>query len=168
MNSTYHLGLYVLIAVIVLVLIVSWITYYKRKEREKKLFKSFDDVVDENKLTIDKKQTLNKNIIGLDRLNSKVVFINNSTVPKETHLINLPDLAACNLKKERNGKNGNISGIYLHCIYKENRQPEIKLPVYNASSDDIFKMMRLSKKGAYWEKTINLFRELPPVSVKST
>lgn len=167
MKSTYHLGLYMIIAAVIIVAIVSWISYYKKKEREKKLYNSFDDFVDQNKLTIDKKQTLNKNIIGLDRLNGKLVFINNSTVPKEAHLINLADLAACNLKKERDDKKGNISEIYLLCIFKDPIQPELKLPVYNSSSDELYKMMRLSKKASYWEKTINIFREVPPSSVST-
>jgi hypothetical protein len=165
--NTFYLGLFVIIAAIVLIAAVSLVNSYRKKERNKKLFSAFNDFVVENKLTIDKKQTLNKNIIGLDRLNSKLIFIDNSKEPQQKHLIDLQEVAACNLKKERNTKNGNISEIYLHCLFKENKQPEVKLPVYNSATDDLYKMMRLSKKATYWEKTINIFREVPPVSLES-
>lgn len=165
--NTFYLGLFVVIAVIVLIIVISWVSSYKKKEKNKKLFTAFDDFVIDNKLTIDKKQTLNRNIIGLDRLNSKLVFIENGLSKQKVHLIHLPDLAACNLKKEKNTGNGNISEIYLHCLFKENRHPEVKLPIYNSATDDLYKMMRLAKKGSYWEKTINIFREVPPVSLES-
>jgi hypothetical protein len=165
--NTFYLGLFIIIAVIVLIVVISLVSNYRKKERNKKLFSAFDDFVVENKLTIDKKQTLNRNIIGLDRLNGKLIFIDNSKEPQQKHLISLQDLAACNLKKERNTKNGNISEIYLHCVFKENKQPDVKLPVYNSATDDLYKMMRLSKKASYWEKTINIFREVPPVSLES-
>jgi hypothetical protein len=165
--NTFYLGLFVIIGVIVLIVVISLVNNYRKKERNKKLFSAFNDFVVENKLTIDKKQTLNRNIIGLDRLNSKLIFIDNSKEPQQRHLINLQDLAACSLKKERNIKNGNISEIYLHCLFKENKHPDVKLPVYNSATDDLYKMMRLSKKASYWEKTINIFREVPPVSLES-
>jgi hypothetical protein len=167
MHLTSYLAVFIVVGLVIVIALVSWYKSHKTKERNKKLYKEFEDFVVENKLTIDKKQTLNKNIIGLDRLNSKLIFIDNSVAPAKRLLINLADLAACNLKKEKNAKNGHISSIFLHCIFKENKEPHLKLPFYIAGHDDLYKMMRLSKKASYWEKTINIFREVPPGSLES-
>jgi hypothetical protein len=168
MHLTSYLAFFIVVGLLIVLVILSWYKRHRIKERNKKLYKEFEEFVVENKLTIDKKQTLNKNIIGLDRLNNKLIFIDNTTVPGRRLLINLSDVAACNLKKERNAKNGHISSIFLHCFFKENKEPELKLPFYNAGIDELYKMMRLSKKAAYWEKTINIFREVPPVSVEAS
>ena len=167
MHVTSYLALFIVGGLLVVLILFSWYRSYKTKEDDRKLYKEFEDFVVENKLTIDKKQTLNKNIIGIDRLNGVLIFIDNSVVPVKKLLINLPELAACNLKKERNAQNGHISSIFLHCIFKENKEPDLKLPFYIAGIDDLDKMMRLSKKSSYWEKTINIFREVPSGSIES-
>ena len=166
MNSTVMLALIIIALVILFLAVVSWINAYKKKEREKKLWKEFNDFVITNKLTIDKKQTLNKNVIGLDRLNMMLIFIDNTSNPVKTHLIPLLDLAACNLKKERNSK-GNLSRIYLDCYYKRTSNTELQLPFYDENFDTHSKVIRLSKKASYWEKTINIFREMAPMTLKT-
>ena len=160
MNSTSYIALFILVAVGLVAGVFSWISWYKKKERDKKLLQEFDDFVIKNNLTIDKKQTLNKNMIGLDRLNMKLVFMENTSVPQKIHLVNLTDLSDCHLVKEKDRSNEHIGKIFLRCIAREKNQPEIILPVYDEFNDNIYKMMRLSKKAAYWKKTINIFREV--------
>ena len=53
--NTFYIGLFVIIAVIVLIAVISLVNSYRKKERNKKLFSAFNDFVVENKLTIDKK-----------------------------------------------------------------------------------------------------------------
>ena len=163
MNPTFYLAVFIIAALLLFLIAISWISSYRKKERHKKLMKEFDDLVIADKLTIDKKQTLNKNIIGIDRVNMKLVFIDHSKDPKQTYLISLNDLASCSLKKKRHTVKGHISEIFLRLAFKQPGESVVRLPFYNARVDDLIKMMRLSKKASYWEKTINLFREEIPL-----
>ncbi|MEO9021610.1 MAG: hypothetical protein ABI237_16775 [Ginsengibacter sp.] len=159
MNSTVYIAAFIIISLVLFGILISW--YNKRKKRRDtdKLIQDFDDFAIKNNLAIDKKQTLNKNMIGIDRMNFKLVFLDNNKTPQEFHLIDLLDLSNCRLIKHKNQNNGHISNISLQCIFKEKKEQDIILPFYNEMSDDLFKMLRLSKKASYWEKSINIFRE---------
>jgi hypothetical protein len=159
MNSNGYIILYVIINLVLLAFLISWFINYKKKKERNKLIKEFDDFVVQNKIKIDKRQTLNKNMVGLDRKNKKLVFLNRSSRPQQIQLIHLPKLSSCHLLKRRNRSTGHISNISLHCSFKEKDKEDILLPFYNEANDTLYKMMRLSKKASYWEKSINLFRE---------
>jgi hypothetical protein len=136
---------------------ISWFNNYKKKKEKQKQIKIFNDFVINNNLTIDSKQRFNKNIIGLDRLNYVVVFLNQKT--KKFLLIRLKDVADCRLIKERNKTSGHISHIFLKCIFKRKGKDDVHLPFYNELNDDVYMMIRLSKRADYWAKRINIFRE---------
>lgn len=97
--------------------------------------------------------------IGIDRLNHKLVFLNNSDGVSKFYLINLSDLSDCRLIKQKNKSNGHISNIFLQCFFKQKDIAGIFLPFYNEMNDDLYKLMRLSRKAHYWWKSINIFRE---------
>lgn len=107
-----------------------------------------------------KKQTLNKNTSGLDRVKLKLIFIDKCKIPQRLHLINLQDILVCQLLKTRNLMNGHINNISLRCSFKEKNKPDILLPFYDEANDKLYKMMRLLKKASYWKKSITLFREV--------
>lgn len=159
MNSSGYIILYVIINLTLLAFLISWFINYKKKKERYKLIKEFDDFVLNNKIKIDKSQTLNKNMVGLDRGNMKLVFLNRSSHPRQIQLIHLPKLSSCRLLKRKNSTTGHISNISLQCSFKEKDKEAILLPFYNEANDTLHKMMRLSKKASYWEKSINLFRE---------
>lgn len=139
--------------------------HHKKKNDYKKLLKDFEDFLIRNHLTIDKKQHLHKNMIGIDRLNLKLVFLDNSLMRPQFHVINLEDISCCRLIKQKNPATGHISAIYLKCSFKDSEIPGIEIPFYHALHDDIFKMMRLSKKASYWQKSITIFSETAKLSV---
>lgn len=159
MDSTIYIALLIIAVFVLFGLAVSWRNNYKKKIENKKLLSEFDGFVIACNLAIDKKQTLNTNMIGIDRLNLKLVFLDRSKTPHQFHLIDLRELSACHLMKEKNPSNGHINNIYLECIFRGKDKPAIALPFYNEMKDDLFKLMRLSKKASYWEKSINIFRE---------
>lgn len=151
-------SVYIAFVFIVLLAIgISWFNSYKKKKEKKKQMQKFNDFVINNNLTIDNKQRFNKNIIGIDRLNYVVVFLNNRT--RKFLLIRLKDVKDCRLIKERNRTSGHINRIFLQCIFKQKTKQDIIIPFYNEMNDDVFMMMQLSKSAAYWTKRINIFRE---------
>ncbi|HET7116450.1 MAG TPA: hypothetical protein VFI29_08170 [Hanamia sp.] len=165
MNSTEYIALIIIVALVTFVFVISGINRIKKKNKKRQLTAEFDHFAIKNNLAIDKKQTLNNNIIGIDRLNMKVIFLNNSDTKGEFHLIELNDLAACQLIKQKNSSTGHISKIFLKCIFLQKSRAPIELPFYDEMKDDIYKMMRLSKKALYWVKSINIFRESARLSM---
>lgn len=159
MNSTAYIAASLIITLILIGVIVSWYNKKKKKKEKDRLMQEFDEFAIQNNLAIDKKQTLNKNMIGIDRMNFKLVFLDRSTGPKQFHLIDLQDLSDCHLIKQKNNLNGHISHIFLKCIFNDQDESDISLPFYNEINDDLFQMLRLSKKASYWVKSINIFKE---------
>jgi hypothetical protein len=159
MNSNGYIILYVIINLVLLAILISWFINYKKKKERNRLIKEFDEFVLNNKIKIDKSQTLNKNMVGLDRENMKLVFLDRSNHSQQIQLIDLPKLSSCHLLKKKNPSTGYISNISLQCTFKEKDKEAILLPFYNEANDTLHEMMRLSKKASYWEKSINLFRE---------
>ncbi len=166
MNATLYIALIIIISIVLFGMILTWITRSKKKKERKKLTVAFDDFVIKNNLTTDKKQVMNQNMIGIDRLNLKLVFLDNSKGFRVFHLINPEELATCHLIKKRNATSGHITDIFLQCIFKNN-SPDIMLPFYNELADEVFKMMRRSKKASYWQKCINIFREAALLSAEN-
>ena len=164
MNSTVYIALIIIAAFIGFMAFISWFVRFKKRELRKRLYREFDELVAQNSLQIDKRQTLSKNIIGIDRHNMKLAFIDNAQTPSQTQVIDLGDISSCKLVKNKNRKTGHITNIALQFHFRQKNKPEIIFPVYNEFSDDLYKLMRLSKKATYWEKTINLFRETKPAA----
>lgn len=159
MNSTEYIALIIIVVLVTFAIVISRINRIRKKKEKRQLNAAFDHFAIKNNLAIDKKQTLNKNMIGIDRLNMRLVFLDQNSTPGEFHLIELNDLSACHLIKQKNSSTGHISRILLKCIFIQKNKPPIELPFYDEMKDDIYKMMRLSKKALYWVKSINIFRE---------
>lgn len=159
MNSIEYTAFLIVAALILFGLILSLYNRARRKREKKNLWNEFDDFVIKNNLAIDKKQSLNKNVIGIDRLNHKLIFLDKSDGISKFHVINLSDLSDCRLIKQKNTYNGHISNIFLQCIFKQKGVADILLPFYNEITDDLFKLMRLSRKAYYWQKSINIFSQ---------
>lgn len=165
MDSTVYIAIFIILILFVFGMVLSWVNHHKKATESKKLLDEFDNFVMSHNLAIDKKQTLNKNMIGIDRLNLKLVFLDKSK-KSQFHLIDMEEIKTCRLISRKNNSNGHIRDISLHCIFKQKDKPVLILPFYNAMKDDLFKMMRLSKKAAYWEKSINIFKETAELSLK--
>jgi hypothetical protein len=168
MNSTIYITGCIVIALILIGIVAFWISGKKKKNEYKKLIRDFETFAIKKKLTIDRKQVVHKNIIGIDRLNSKLIFLDKSITPARFHLINLNDLSACHLIKQKNTSTGHISRIILKCIFKKGTHPPIELLFYDEIKNKLSKMMRLSKKASYWQKSIHIFRETARLSAQKS
>lgn len=166
MDSTVYIALFIITGFIVFGLAITWSSRRTRKREKEKLVEVFDAFAINHALAIDKKQTLNKNMIGIDRLNSKLIFFEGERGSGQFHMVNLTDISTCRLISRKNPANGHIQDISLQCTFREKDKAMLTLPFYNETKDDLFKMMRLSKKAAYWEKSINIFKESADLSMK--
>ncbi|MEO8719928.1 MAG: hypothetical protein ABI297_08715 [Ginsengibacter sp.] len=164
MNSTIYIAIFILVFLILFGFSISWFNHHKKKKDHKMLSEKFDDFVIKNQLAIDKKQEVHQGMIGIDRLNLKLVFLDNRSIPALFHVTNLEDIATCRLIKQKNAINGHISKISLQYILKNKKEADINIVFYDALHDDIFKMMRLSKEASFWEKRIHIFQQTAVLS----
>ncbi len=160
MNNTGFI-LFIVVDIIFLILVVIWLVRYQNKKIRSRTMKQFDDYVAAHNLTIETKQTLNKNIIGLDRENMKIIFLDRKNRMKTLLVIDLEEILSCKTIKSRKTDNSHIKSISLEIVYKNPEKERVLLPFYHENNDKFYKMMRLAKKAYYWEKRINLFREMP-------
>jgi hypothetical protein len=166
MNYAYYIPIFLILILVPVVMAVAWTRVKKRKRKREKLRKRFEDFAIKNNLSIDKKQIVRGNMIGIDRLNFKLVFLINSASKKQFHLVDMRDLLNCSLKKDRDKVTKHISKIYLQCQF-EKGVPDINFVFFDESKDDPFKMMRSFKKASYWKKCIDIFTETANLSGKS-
>lgn len=166
MDATVYIALLIIFIFVVFGLALSWRNRHKKMAAKRKLLEEFDAFAISHGLAIDKKQTLHKNMIGIDRLHLKLVFLESGKDASQFHLVDLEEISACQLISQKNTSNGHIRSISLQCTFKQKNKPVLVLPFYNEMKDDLFKMMRLSKKAAYWEKSINIFKESAELSMK--
>ena len=164
MNPTVYIAVSILVFLILFGIVISWFNQKKKKTEHKKLLQEFENFVIKNHLSVDKKQELHQSMIGIDRLNLKLVFFDNRSTPASFQVIKLEDISTCRLIKQQNSSNGHINHISLNFTFKQKKMPDINIPFYDALHDDIFKMMRLSKEASYWEKRVNIFRETAVLS----
>lgn len=166
MNYSYYIALFVILVLIMIVIFAAWIKVNKTTKEKGILMKKFEDFSIQNNLAIDKKQVVCKNMIGIDRLNFKLVFLDTQPSKWKFHLIDMENILSCNLIKERNKTTGHISKISLHCRFENEAISDIKFAFYDESKDDEFKTMRSFKKASYWKKCIDIFSETATLSVK--
>ena len=166
MNYLYYIVFFIILVLIMIVIFAAWIKVNKTAKEKRILMKKFEDFSIQNNLAIDKKQVIRKNMIGIDRLNFKLVFLDTRSSKWKFHLIDMENILSCNLVKERNKTTGHISKITLHCRFENEGLPGIKFSFYDESKDDHFKTMRAFKKAFYWKKCIDIFSETAKLSIK--
>lgn len=165
MNYSHYIALFIILILVPVVLIGAWIKVNKRKKVKSILRKKFEDFAIRNNLTIDKKQIVRENVIGIDRMNFKLVFLNTETSKDRFRVIDMENILGCNLNKERDESTGHISKISLQCV-AENVNPDIHFVFYDENKDDLITMMRSFKKASYWKKCIDIFTESANLSVR--
>lgn len=161
--NTVGFILFILADIIFLALVIFWLIKYQNKKIRSRTMKEFDNYVAEHRLKIETKQTLNKNVIGLDRENMKIIFLDRRNRIKPVRTIDLHEILSCKTIKARKHDNSHIKSISLEIIYRNPEKEPVLLPFYHENYDKFYKMMRLAKKAYYWEKRINLFREMSAV-----
>lgn len=160
MNNTGFLILFILADLILLTLMVVWMVRYHNKKERSRTNREFENFALLNGIRFDNKQLLNKNMIGIDRTAMTLVFLDRSKRSNQVFSISLQDIEKSTFVKEKSKNTGNIQRIFLRIHFKDGREA-IVFPIYDENRDKFYKMMRLAKKGLYWNKTINLFKELP-------
>lgn len=164
MDATIYFAVGIIAAIVLLAAFLSWSSRRQRKKLKKHLYRIFDNFVISNNLTIEKKQKANCNVIGIDRINYKLVFYDGTI--NLFHLIDLSEISSCRMVREKNEESGHISRIYLQCISKDHDVPPVNLPFYDSREDNVYRMLRLAKKAAYWQSSINIYRKAAVLAEK--
>ncbi len=90
-------------------------------------------------------------MIGIDRLNLKLVFLINGASKMQFHLVDMENIVSCKLSKDRHKVKGHLSKISLQCEF-EKGIPGIHFVFFDEKIDDAFRMISSFKKASYWKK----------------
>jgi hypothetical protein len=140
------------------IVFATWLFLSTRKTRLRNVLKDkFYTLSRHNDLYLNKSQTLNGNMIGIDRRKLKILFLNRNDGAEVVNVLDLRNVVECSVQNEINPTNGFIKNINLRCTMRKPGEIEL-LNFYKENLDPLDKKMRLSKKASYWEKTINLYK----------
>ncbi len=154
----FYLLIFIFLAILVVIISATWLFLNNRKARRRNILKDkFYNLSERNDLYLNKSQTLNGNMIGIDRRKLKILFLNSNDCAEEVNVVDLRNVVECSVQNEINPANGFIKNINLRCTMRKPGEIEL-LNFYKENLDPLDKKMRLSKKASYWEKTINLYK----------
>lgn len=155
-----HFTLIALLVITLLALIIFFIVWTGNNDQRKikwRLKENYDTLVERNHMNVDIMEEFRRRIIGLDRVNRMVLFIDLSREKEQIYLFDLSTIRSCHVKKNGKEAGGYRSDIYIECILKGEGKPAIPLPFYEESVDSIQDMLFLSKKAEFWAQKINIF-----------
>ena len=131
--------LFIIADILLLVFLVLWLVRYQNKKIRSRTMKEFEEFVAMKNLTIETRQTLNKNIIGLDKENMILVFLDRKNTIKPVRTIDLNEILSCKIIKSRKSPNSHITSISLEILYRNPEKERVILPFYSENNDKFYK-----------------------------
>ncbi|MEO6069966.1 MAG: hypothetical protein ABIN57_01865 [Chitinophagaceae bacterium] len=151
---SYLIGL-ILVGIPTLIVIKSTIKDKVKKRKELELAMAYDRLMRSAKLSIENIDLLNGKLIGLDRMNKKMVFIDHTKTKRQEHCIALLEIASCYIHKVKGDPEKEISSIHLELKHKRNDEVT-RFCFYDDSCDRITDLPSLARKAKFWKNRIDL------------
>jgi hypothetical protein len=138
----------------------------KRKKNNKiSLAMAYDMLVLKNKLSIEQMDVIRNKLIALDRLNQKLVMIDQNEGSEEELCIPLQHIGSSGIMIERNDQHESIKRISLQLQHRRTGT-QYSFCFYDDAHDPIIELPSLSKKAWHWSNRVNIHRQPGTVSTK--
>lgn len=138
----------------------------KRKKKKKiSLAMAYDMLVLKNKLSIEQMDVLRNKVIALDRLNQKVVLIDQNVEGEQELCIPLEHIGSSGIIIERNDPHDNIKRIFLQLQHRRTGA-QYSFCFFDDAHDPITELPSLSKKAWHWSNRVNIHRHPGTVGIK--
>ena len=143
-------------------IILTVVAFYKNRKnaRLKKLLLQFSQLGSDNNLSFTSQEILHNSVIGLDGLNRKIVFLQETNGIYQWLIIDLNTVNHCSLKFSyrgfRSGRKKN-SGVYFEKLllqFESNDNQLINVPFYMHTGIKLSTRRQLEQKARYWEAVI--------------
>ena len=156
--------LIIIISVFLLVpsLIVGIFIFLDRKRRSrirKGLQKALNVLSKENGLLLGNLDYFHDKVIGIDKINKKLVFAHFKKGFVNQLCVDLNSIGSCMLSKRINKRLKQVTHVFLQLHLNRQREVVI-LDFYDHSRDNRRMQLRLFEKARYWTDQINFIRRL--------
>jgi hypothetical protein len=130
----------------------------KVKRKKKLLLKlEYDRLVRQEKLSIESMEQFNGKLVGLDRKNKKLLFIDHAGPNKHHQCIQLLEIASCRVLQVEDQFQKGISKIYLELKHKRNNGIS-RFCFYDDSRDLLTDLSTLAGKATFWKNKIDVHK----------
>lgn len=166
MTSTLLFATGIIAFVIILITFLKFIDHRQNKKHFEKQSHFFSRAAEAFGITVYKKNTYRNRIIGCDKYEKRIVFVDFSKQPYRNIMLDLKNIAGSkilitqgSLMKKIQGIQKSteqfISSVQLSVQYKNNDLAPLILPVYENSIDSWHDLEPLKKEAESWNKLIN-------------
>jgi hypothetical protein len=161
MSSTLFIACLLILLVIIFILLLKWVHSRENRRDQLQLLHEFDQHCKDNELAINRTDTFGKRMIGIDKVDSKVLFIDKSRGVKELHLFHLRRVSSCEIIRTKAPADNYAVKIGLQCIFKDPDHPAILLGLFDIRCDDASGFADAETKARYWKQEINIYKDFP-------
>jgi len=158
MSSTLFVAILIILVVVAPIMILMRINRSELKKEENLLLQEFDDLRKENQLTIGVIEKMGKRIIGLDKLNRKVLFLDKTKETTQVHLFDLRRLSSCEIVKTVARPERHIGTLGIQCLFMDSNHPSIHLTIFDTHFDNIDDLSSIEKKAECWKQNISIHK----------
>jgi hypothetical protein len=122
-----------------------------------KLEGAFDQLIKNNQLRIVDTESFRDRVIGIDKVNKKLVFVQFRKEGLKTLSLDLKAISFCRVTKTIDRFSGEVIKIFLHLKYEDSDQL-FSLNFYDRSYDDPRAKQSSLEKARLWKDKVNLHR----------
>jgi len=159
MSSTLFIAILIILVVLAPILILRWINRSELKKEEKLLLQEFDKLRKDNQLTIGLIEKLGKRVIGLDKLNQKVLFLDKTKEATQVHLFDLRRLSFCEIVKTIARPERHFGTLAIQCSFKDPNHPPIHLTIFDIHFDNMDDFSIIEKKAHCLKHRISIYKD---------
>jgi|SRR6185437_765274 hypothetical protein len=159
MSSTLFVAILIILVVLAPILILRRINRFELKKEEKLMLQEFDELRKDNHLTIEVIEKLGKRIIGLDKLNQKVLFLDKTKEATQIHLFDLRRLSFCEIVKTVARPERHIGTLAIQCSFKDPNHPSVYLTIFDIHFDNMADLSILEKRAECWKQNISTYKD---------
>lgn len=159
MNSTIFIALLIIVVIASVVFLLKWLTRLGIKKDTLKLVVAFDKLAAKHALSPVMQELHHKRIIGIDKINRKLLFIDNTRSEEQAIVLDIPALKLASIIKETNSAGRLTGAIKIVCQFKDPVSPPVQLNFFDEFYDDSSLLELAEKKALRWNQTINIYRQ---------
>lgn len=153
MNNHILIGILTCVLLAAPIIFIIFSGKAKRARRKQLLLDTLDAIARNKQLYITERELWRHRILGIDRVNQKMVHIDMGEKEAVENIVNLQEIYKCEILQRTIG-NAQINAILLELSFTDKTKPSLHIPFYEERNDGVFEMKTLAERAAYWKKML--------------
>jgi hypothetical protein len=125
----------------------------RRRKKKQLLLDTLDSVAKKEQLYITERMLWRNRILGIDRINRKIVQVISEGTETIPQVIDLSEVGKCELLQQKSNQI-QISAVLLALIFHDKTKPSLHIPFYEERNDGVYEMKSLTERAVHWQNMI--------------